>query len=499
MNKRLKSLRNLKSLPLSYKVSGIFILANLFIFVVDIILLLGINSMSVEMEETYRENRHLNELSAALEGVQRAMTEYLDSKSTDSLSDYYISEQRYSELAAQLQTQVSNRADDRMERNISFMSADYLKKVSLTIEAKRGRNVEKYRVEYEEASKLYEYIKVYIHSLNAEQFISNSIRYSALSETFRRFEFFAAVIMVVVFFASAFIIISITRVMIYPLQALAKSADEVADGNLDAELPQITNMDEAGRLTAAFSKMMVSIREYIEQIRESMEKERLMQEKELMIETHLKDAQLKYLQAQINPHFLFNTLNAGAQLAMMEGADRTYEYVQTVADFFRYNVRKQEELVSIENEVDLVDNYIRILNVRFSGDIRYERQIDERLMKVKMPAMILQPIVENAVNHGIREMGDKGRILLRVYRDGDRVYISVKDNGKGISEENARKIINGEWRYEPQTGDSNGIGMDNVIARMKLFCERDDVIEIKSEGKGKGTEVIINIPYDTEE
>ncbi|MBP5607455.1 MAG: histidine kinase [Lachnospiraceae bacterium] len=486
----------LRSLPLSYKISGIFIFANLFIFVVDIMLLLGINSMSVEMEETYRENRHLNELTEALEGVQRAMTEYLDSKSTDSLSDYYISEQKYSELAGQLKSMVSNRADDRMERNISYMSTDYLKKVSATIEAKRGRNVEKYRVQYEEASKLYEYIKTNIRSLNGEQFVSNSQRYSALSADFRQFEFFAVIVMGVVFSASAYIIIRITSMLIYPLRALAESADEVAGGNLDAELPQISNNDETGRLTAAFSKMMVSIREYIERVRQSMEKERAMQEKELMMETHLKDAQLKYLQAQINPHFLFNTLNAGAQLAMMEGADRTYEYVQTVADFFRYNVRKQDELVSIENEVDLVDNYIRILNVRFSGDIHYDRQTDERLMKVKMPGMILQPIVENAVNHGIREMGDQGHIQLKVFRDGERVFISVKDNGKGMSSEDIEKLLGGEWKYEEKKGDSNGIGMDNVIARLKLFSERDDVIDIVSEGQGKGTEVIINLPYE---
>ena len=488
--------RRLRSLPLSYKISGIFILANLFIFVVDIMLLLGINSMSVEMEETYRENRHLNELTDALEGVQRAMTDYLDSKSTDSLSDYYISEQKYSELAGQLESVVTNRADDRMERNISYMSADYLEKVSATIEAKRGRNVEKYRVQYEEASKLYEYIRTNIRSLNGEQFVSNSQRYTVLSDDFRQFEFFAVIVMGVVFFASAFIIIRITRMLIYPLQALAESADEVAEGNLDAELPQISNNDETGRLTAAFSKMMVSIREYIERVRQSMEKERAMQEKELMMETHLKDAQLKYLQAQINPHFLFNTLNAGAQLAMMEGADRTYEYVQTVADFFRYNVRKQDELVSIENEVDLVDNYIRILNVRFSGDIHYDRQTDERLMKVKMPGMILQPIVENAVNHGIREMGDQGHIQLKVFRDGERVFISVKDNGKGMSREDIDKLLGGEWKYEEKKGDSNGIGMDNVIARLKLFSERDDVIDIVSEGQGKGTEVIINLPYE---
>ncbi|MCR5250609.1 MAG: histidine kinase [Lachnospiraceae bacterium] len=483
------------SLPLSIKISGVFILANLFIFMVDILLLFGINNMALELEETYRENRKLNELSEALESVQRAMTGYLDSKSTDSLSDYYVCERNYAELAGALGTRITNRTYDRIERNIRNMSMDYLDLVASTIEAKRGRNVERYRVQYEEASEQYEFIRVFIRNLNEERFVSNSDRYAVLSADFRNFETFAMVVMFAVFFAGGFVIIGVTRMLIRPLQELAASADEVSGGNLDASLPESSGNDEIGRLTAAFSKMMVSIREYIVRQRKSMEKERLMQEKELMMETHLKDAQLKYLQAQINPHFLFNTLNAGAQLAMMEGADRTYEYVQTVADFFRYNVKKQDVPVGIEKEVQLVDNYIRILNVRFSGDIRYERQIDERLMKVKMPAMILQPIVENAVNHGIREMGDRGRILLRVYRDGDRVYISVRDNGKGMSEEDAASIIRGEWSHEPQKGDSNGIGMDNVIARLKLFCERDDVIEIKSEGEGLGTEVIINIPY----
>ncbi len=490
----------LAGLPLSHKISGIFILANLMTFIVDIALLLSINRMSVDMEGTYRENSHLNVMLEALDGVQRTMTEYLNSKSTDSLSDYYMSEQRYSELTQELEVKVSDRAYDRMERNIHYMSEDYLGMVSRTIEAKRGRNVERYRVSFEEATRKYEYIKAYIRSLNEEQFVSNSVKYTNLARRFRKLEVFAVVVMFAVLFSSACVITGIIRNLIQPLGALAKSAGEVANGNLDAKLPESTNNDEIGRLTVAFGKMMVSIREYIEKLRMSMEKERVMQEKELMMETHLKDAQLKYLRAQINPHFLFNTLNAGAQLAMMEGADRTYEYVQTVADFFRYNVKKQDELVSIENEVDLVDNYIRILNVRFSGDIHYDQQVDERLLKVKMPGMILQPIVENAVNHGIREMGDKGHILLRVYRDEDRVFISVKDNGKGMSREDIDKLIGGEWRYEESAGDSNGVGMDNVIARLKLFSEREDVIKINSEGKDMGTEVVISLPYvnDTE-
>ncbi|MBQ5675913.1 MAG: histidine kinase, partial [Lachnospiraceae bacterium] len=126
------------------------------------------------------------------------------------------------------------------------------------------------------------------------------------------------------------------------------------------------------------------------------------------MENHLKDAQLKYLQAQINPHFLFNTLNAGAQLAMMEDANRTYEYIQKVAELFRYNIKKSNEIVTLREEIDLIDNYIYILNVRFSGEIQYIKQIEEavkdKLDEITLPGMILQPIIENSVNYGIRNI-----------------------------------------------------------------------------------------------
>ena len=186
--------------------------------------------------------------------------------------------------------------------------------------------------------------------------------------------------------------------------------------------------------------------------------------------------------------------NTGAQLAMMEGADRTVEYIRNMADFFRYNVKKQETNVTIGEEVTLVDNYIQILNVRFSGDIKYEKQIDERLMGIEMPSMILQPIVENAVNHGIREMGDKGKITLSVYRQDDRVRISIKDNGKGVSPEDIEKILNGNWNRKENQYDNNGIGMDNVIKRLKLFAGEEDVMDILSEGPDLGCEVIVYLP-----
>ncbi|MDE6914826.1 MAG: histidine kinase, partial [Lachnospiraceae bacterium] len=298
-------------------------------------------------------------------------------------------------------------------------------------------------------------------------------------------------IILVIIFMNINSIIKLVGAIISPLKTLAKSADEVAKGNFDIELLEVQSRDEIGVVTGAFNQMIISIREYIERIRHGMEVERVMKEKELLMEAHLKDAQLKYLQAQINPHFLFNTLNAGAQLAMLEGADKTYQYVQNVAEFFRYNVKKSNEHVTIREEIELVDNYIYILNVRFSGEIHYEKKVDPSLLGIEMPSMILQPIVENCVNHGIREMAGEGRIWLSVYQIDDTACISIRDNGVGIRQEMIEKMIGGSYKEENLKTDSNGIGMDNVIARLKLFTESEEVMSIISDGADKGTEFIL--------
>ena len=183
---------------------------------------------------------------------------------------------------------------------------------------------------------------------------------------------------------------------------------------------------------------------------------------------------------------------------MMEGADRTYEYVQVMAEFFRYNVKKGSKTVTIGEEIELVDNYIYILNVRFSGDILYEKEIDSSLVNVKMPSMILQPIVENCVNHGIRDMMGEGRIRMKVYRQDDKACISIEDNGIGMSPETIEGLLNGK----PVSGEkkeSNGIGMDNVIARLKLYVGEDDVINIESEGEGKGSKFTMYLSTDNRE
>jgi len=222
-------------------------------------------------------------------------------------------------------------------------------------------------------------------------------------------------------------------------------------------------------------------------------------QKEIVMETHLKDAELKYLQAQINPHFLFNTLNAGAQLAMLEDAEKTSGYLQNVAAFFRYRIKGEEKETTLEQEIALVDNYIHILNVRFSGEIHFSKELEEDCLSVPVPGMILQPIVENAVNYGIRNIEREKKIILKVERLPELIRVRIEDNGIGMSEERIREVLAGNAGENPIMKDSNGVGIQNVISRLRLFYDREEVMHIFSDGEDKGTMVDILIPLQREE
>ena len=325
-----------RNLRFQQKLTALFALTMVVILVVNLYMFVIINDMAEKVEEVYTSNVSLNELSSGLDAVQAYMEEYLNTKSSDAMKDYYRSEQEYQKLMEGLHIQATDHMLWLTEKNIYSLSKTYLKLAAEVIQAKRGRNVEKYGELYEETHMLYEGIHTYIYSLNNAQFKDNSRNYQILIHALRYMEWISVGILLLVLLGNIGLIAASTRSVTQPLYKLAKAADEVASGNFEIDKLPVKSMDEVGIVTNTFNQMVENIRNYIEQFRLTMEREFQMQ-------NHLKDAQLKYLQAQINPHFLFNTLNAGAQLAMMEEAERTGQFLENVAEFFRYNVRKNDK------------------------------------------------------------------------------------------------------------------------------------------------------------
>ncbi|MBR4719960.1 MAG: sensor histidine kinase [Lachnospiraceae bacterium] len=492
----MKNKNRFSNLSIQTRLTILFLLTTALIFVVNVYVYVNINQMIGRIEELYSSNVSLNELTDKLTDLHDNMTQYLKTKSTESLEDYYKHEQEYRDLLDALTITTGSSELKYMEKSIKGLSDTYLERAGEAVNAKRGRNVSKYADLYNESTHIYNYLKTSIYSLNNEQFRYSSSNYAGLLKSLKYSEFFCLTILVLVAICNILVIILTTRSITGPLSLLAGRANEVSEGKIEGELLTVESEDEIGVVTRAFNQMLLSLRDYIEQVKENMEKESAMKEKDLRMNAALKEAQLKYLQAQINPHFLFNTLNAGAQLAMLEGADRTNTYIRKMADFFRYNIKKDNELTTIADEIELVDNYVYILNVRFSGEIHFEKNIDDTLIDTEIPSMTLQPLVENAVNYGIRNIDWEGLITLSVYREEDRVCISVKDNGIGMDQDMIDRILSDELVQSEPTGDSNGIGLNNVIARLDLHFNVDNIFNIYSEGENKGTEVIIRIPVD---
>ena len=458
-----------KKLLFIYTITAVIVLTlNGFVFA-------NINRLVKELDSVFISNINIGEFSDSLDMVHAQMLGYLNTKSTDDIYGYYEACQEYESQIALLSDEISSQSLKRMERNIRRMSENYISLTEKAIDAKRGRNIEKYRNYYEEADELYGYLKTYINSLNNEYFKYNSADYLRLSNSLNYAESINMFVFIAVSVTSIILVVMLANRVTKPLISLAGVAEKVAEGDYNVMVEPVRTMDEIGVLNAAFDRMLNGIKQGI------------------LMEMRLREAELKTLQAQINPHFLFNTLNAGAQLAMMEGADRTYTYVQAVADFYRYNVKKSDAPVTLADEIQMVDTYIYILNIRFSGDVGYEKHIDDGLDNVQMPTMTLQPIVENAVNHGIREIMGEGRIVISALSEGDDCVIKVSDNGRGLTETQVEDIKNRRTKMQDEHG---GIGLRNVMERLYLMYGVPKVFDVESEGPGKGTTVTLRIPKD---
>ena len=491
--------RYFRNLKVRHKLVLVFLLTSLASLGINIFVYINLNTALNKMAAVYSSNVSLNRISESLERIHMNLNGFLETKGTDELEAYYKYQQEINSQLHDLYNNATDNTSKLTERNIRKMTENYLSVADAAVTAKRGRKIMEYTRRYEECQQLYDYLNVYIYSLNNEQFKNNSENYKLLMSSMQLSEMLCLSIFAIVSVLNVLLIIVMTGRITMPLTTLSEKANEISDKSPEKVEPlEVRYNDEIGTVTKAFNQMLMSIKEYIRRIRAQMVTESAMKEKSLLMENHLKDAQLKYLQAQINPHFLFNTLNAGAQLAMMEGADRTNEYIRHMADFFRYNVKKDNEVVTISEEIGLVDSYIYILNVRFSGDIRFRKVIDETLLNVKVPSMIIQPLVENSIKYGMpvpENNDERGEVVLSLYKKEDKACIEVSDKGPGIPAETVEKILAREKIVGTDYDETKGIGLNNVISRLDLFYDSAECVDIIS-NEGEGTRIIIKIPME---
>ncbi|MEH7444316.1 sensor histidine kinase [Bacillus sp. JJ1122] len=277
--------------------------------------------------------------------------------------------------------------------------------------------------------------------------------------------------------------LSITR----PVERLTKAANELSKGRFDLQI-KVESNDEIAFLAKTFDHMRVNINNLISEIQEKAQLERELQQNKLL----LQESQLLSLQSQINPHFLFNTLNTLSKKAYLEGAEETSNMIVNVAGLLRYSLKRLDRSVALYEEVAVLKQYIDIQEARFTERLQLHMEVDESCQHVQIPGLTLQPIIENAVIHAVEPEEDGGVIWFRIADEGESVRIEIEDDGPGMTEEKIKQILEGHQLVQ-SGGHSTGIGLSNVVKRLRLFYENEDVLEIHSE-IGNGTKVVLKIP-----
>ncbi|MEG0215565.1 MAG: sensor histidine kinase [Hungatella sp.] len=280
--------------------------------------------------------------------------------------------------------------------------------------------------------------------------------------------------------------------LINPLVKLAHSSRKIAKNDFSGEDLCIANQDEMGELVMAFNKMKHATEGYINTLKENNEMTQLLHKEALEkveVAKHLNVVRLELLKSQINPHFLFNTLNMIASMAKLEDAEVTERMITSMSNLFRYNLRTTEQTVPLEQELHVVQDYLYLQQMRFGRRIQYSCKLEVEADKVIVPAFILQPVVENAIIHGISKKEEGGRICIRIWPCGGDVMISVADTGLGMEEE--RRIEITEALKEQRTS-GGGIGLGNIDQRIHAMYRNGD-LKIYSR-KGCGTVIQMLIP-----
>jgi len=206
----------------------------------------------------------------------------------------------------------------------------------------------------------------------------------------------------------------------------------------------------------------------------------------------LKQTELQALQSQINPHFLFNTLNSIANLALLEEAPQTQEVVFTLSELMRYALRSANQMVSVSEEIDYIKNYLIIQRARFKDQIELIISIAPEIMEFPLPPLTLQPLVENSILHGLKGR-NSGEIRINGILDGGWIIFEVHDDGIGIEKEKINKILRAA-DANFQAKSVNSIGISNVIRRMRHHFGSEFSFNIESSGNN-GTKFYLKVPY----
>ncbi len=434
----------------------------------------------------------VNDVSISFEKEQIAYKAYANDRNRDNYTAYLFYRHNTVNALARLRFDYHETSIQRylLTQAIRTSHKAYLSTCDKALRA--PLESEAFILEYYQALKIGNYIDSYIKDLMQETLAEGNQDYYNKVRVFRILPVLA-IMMATMIILFAIVLCRITvRHIITPVLKLADASRKITANQASVPDVQVQNRDEIGELVSTFNIMKHTTAHSIAALREKNEMAgRLHQEELARINTEkmLKTVQMSLLQSQINPHFLFNTLNTISRTAKIESARTTEELILRLANLFRYNLQTASERVPLTRELNIIRDYIYIQHMRFGSHIGFEIDCRVDADQIMVPTFTLQPLVENAVIHGVAPQEDGGHIRIRIKKKQDIVVLSVTDSGGGIPPKRLQKLLDSSIQHK---GHLSGIGLGNVKTRIELLYPESS-FQIFSR-VGLGTAIRITLP-----
>ena len=267
---------------------------------------------------------------------------------------------------------------------------------------------------------------------------------------------------------------TIAKSIIKPINNLSFAINQVEKGNWSTEI-EILSDDEIGLLSKKFNHLIIYIKNLLDKITVEQNKK--------------KEFEFELIQLQIKPHFLYNSLENISALVELEMNDEAVDMISNLSTFYRGALSKGNNIISIKDELLLTESYLKIMKLRYYNVFDYEIICNSNLEEFSCPKLLIQPLVENAIYHGLKNHNDKGKVIVSIESLNDELKITIEDTGVGMTEAELKKVITGNI----SSSAKGGFAVKNTIERLNLFYHNNCIFKIRSK-KNVGTTITIVIP-----
>jgi two-component system sensor histidine kinase YesM len=473
---------------LSYNLAMLSIILALVIILFSLVF-----SLLAQMQNRNNRYEALNTLSGQLM-QSRALFRSISTEQTDTtslLDDYTILDR---EIQITLHRLAIDYATDSeryfLHRGIAN-GLDFINESLSTLRAMdKSQSLEYYNLFYT-ADKVYTYLQDYSFNHYLSAVVEADVNWmQEARQRILNYRSLAVLLFLLIAVTYSIAVYKMTMRLVNPVNEMVQTARDIFHGKFEGPAISLTGPDELRYLEESMNQMRQSLKERLQMIEENAKLEKTVHDQELeqmRTTRELEKARYKALQSQINPHFLFNTLNIISRTALFENANSTVDLIDSLASIFRYTLEYHDD-VSLKEELQFVREYLTIQQFRFKQRLTFTIDCPAELGDMRLPPLVIQPFVENAMVHGLEPKVEGGSVTISVEKSGKRVKITILDTGVGI---NMAKL------KEQKTESKQHIGIKNIADRLKLYFKGKSEVTIERASEAGGTIITLVLPYRT--